>query len=92
MQANPDLNLGRMAAHSFLVDDTFQICGVVLMGKVTKYMVPTVLILEVVAELVWNNRSGLKHQKVMVLKCCRITQVWSSIIHYSLCVGVSLRR
>ena len=52
-----------MAAHSFLVDDTFQICGVVLMGKVTKYIVSTVLILEVVAELVWNNRSGLKYQK-----------------------------
>ena len=52
-----------MAAHSFLVDDTFQICGVVLVGKVTKYIVSTVLILEVVAELVWNNRSGLKYQK-----------------------------
>jgi len=52
-----------MAAHSFLVDDTFQICGVVLMGEVTKYIVSTVLILEVVAELVWNNRSGLKYQK-----------------------------
>ena len=51
-----------MAAHSFLVDDTFQICGVVLVGKVTKYIVSTVLILEVVAELVWNNRSGLKYQ------------------------------
>ena len=74
MQANPDLNSGRMAAHSFLVDDTFQICGVVLMNKVTKYMVPTVLILEVVAELVWNNRSGLKHQKVMVSEYCRMTQ------------------
>ena len=52
-----------MAAHSLLVDDTFQICGVVLVGKVTKYIVSTVLILEVVAELVWNNRSGLKYQK-----------------------------